>query len=230
MHSDLPGGGQIPFCDYTDDMPVTVKTSSLRRPRGRALPRPRPRPKVEEPWSFYAAGGLEILELAAFKTLPWLVHGFSTRAGGESVLASGERVCNLGFTEWDTRKSVLENRRMFQAALGASNLTLVPLRQLHSSLVCFFGAAPSETLRGDASLTARPGLLLGIQTADCVPILLVDPRKRAVAAVHAGWRGTLARIAEKAVGRMQLEFGSKPTNLLAALGPAIGPCCYEVGT
>jgi YfiH family protein len=69
-----------------------------------------------------------------------------------------------------------------------------------------------------------------VQTADCVPILLVDPKKRAVAAVHAGWRGTLARIAEKAVGRMQLEFGSKPANLLAALGPAIGPCCYEVGT
>jgi YfiH family protein len=73
-------------------------------------------------------------------------------------------------------------------------------------------------------------LLLGVQTADCVPILLVDTKNRAVAAVHAGWRGTLQRIVAKAVGRMQMEFGSRPADLLAALGPAIGGCCYEVGT
>ena len=72
-------------------------------------------------------------------------------------------------------------------------------------------------------------MLLGVQTADCVPILLVDPRKRAVAAIHAGWKGTLARIAEKAVGRMRLEFDSNPSDMLAALGPSIGACCYEVG-
>jgi polyphenol oxidase len=69
-----------------------------------------------------------------------------------------------------------------------------------------------------------------VQTADCVPILLVDPKNRAVAAVHAGWRGTLARIVEKAIGRMQMQFGSRAEDLLAAIGPAIGGCCYEVGT
>jgi YfiH family protein len=69
-----------------------------------------------------------------------------------------------------------------------------------------------------------------VQTADCVPILLVDPKNRAVAAVHAGWRGTLARIVEKAIGRMQMQFGSEAGDLLAAIGPAIGGCCYEVGT
>ena len=68
-----------------------------------------------------------------------------------------------------------------------------------------------------------------MQTADCVPILIVDPKKRAIAAIHAGWRGTLVRIVEKAVGRLRLEFGSKPAELRAALGPSIGPCCYEVG-
>src|SRR5262249_7425277 len=81
-----------------------------------------------------------------------------------------------------------------------------------------------------ASLTNRPGLLLAVQTADCVPILLVDPKKHAIAAVHAGWRGTLQRILTKAVGRMNMQFGTAPADLLAAIGPAIGPCCYEVGT
>ena len=83
---------------------------------------------------------------------------------------------------------------------------------------------------GDASFTKAPGLLLGVQTADCAPILLVDPKRRAVAAIHAGWRGTLARIALKTVGQMRMHLGSNPADILAALGPAIGGCCYEVGT
>ena len=85
-----------------------------------------------------------------------------------------------------------------------------------------------QPCKGDAAITKEPGLLLGIQTADCVPILLVDPKQRVVAGIHAGWRGTLARIAQKTVGRMRMEFGCKSANLLAAIGPSIGPCCYEV--
>jgi polyphenol oxidase len=130
--------------------------------------------------------------------------------------------------EWDSRENVLENRRLFQSALGAPDLKLIPLKQIHSDVVRVFSQSAAETCKGDASATDRPGLLLGIQTADCVPILLVDPKKRAVAAIHAGWRGTLARITQKAVGRMQYEYGSKPADLLAAIGPSIGPCCYEV--
>jgi hypothetical protein len=84
-------------------------------------------------------------------------------------------------------------------------------------------------LQGDALLTSQPGLLLAVQTADCVPILLADPARRAVAAVHAGWRGTLARVVAKTVGRMRLEFGTRPADIVAAIGPAIGRCCYEVG-
>jgi polyphenol oxidase len=91
-----------------------------------------------------------------------------------------------------------------------------------------FSEAPRTPCSGDASVTDTPGLLLGAQTADCMPILLVDPKKRAVAAIHAGWRGTLRRIVQKTVGRMQMEYGSKPGDLLAAIGPSIGPCCYEV--
>ena len=174
--------------------------------------------------------GVQILELAPFKNLPWLVHGFSTRAGGNSVLDSGERVLNLAFTDWDTREAVEANRQRFRAALGACALRLLPLKQFHSAVIRYFSSARSEPGKGDASLTSAPGLLLAVQTADCVPILLVDPNKRAVSAIHAGWRGTLARIAEKTVGQMRMRFGCKPSEILAAVGPSIGGCCYEVGT
>ena len=173
--------------------------------------------------------GIRILQVPALARLPWLVHGFSTRLGGVSLLDS-EKVLNLGFTEWDNREKVLENRRRFQFALGASDLELISLKQIHSDVIHLFDTAPSEPCCGDASATNRSGLLLGVQTADCVPILLVDPKKRAVAAVHAGWRGTLARIVVKAIGKMQMQFGSKPADFLAAIGPSIGGCCYEVGT
>jgi YfiH family protein len=211
-------------------MPTAVKTSRVRRQPGKPLPSPRRTPKVEPPWSLRIVRGVQVLELAPLKKLPWLVHGFSTRPGGNSVLDSGERVLNLGFTEWDKREAVLKNRKTFQFALGADDLTFVPLRQFHSAVVRFFPSAPEEPCRGDASLTNSQRLLLGVQTADCVPILLVDPTNRAVAAIHAGWRGTLARITEKTVGQMRMRFDCKPSEIFAAIGPAIGGCCYEVGT
>jgi YfiH family protein len=172
--------------------------------------------------------GLQILQLAPLRKLPWLVHGFSTRPGGVSRF-NGQQVLNLGFMEWDTSENVTQNRRLLQAALAAETFALAPLKQIHSDAIHLFNAAPAHPCKGDASATNRPGVLLAVQTADCVPILLVDPKKRAVAAIHAGWKGTLARITEKTVGRMHLEFGSKPADLLAAIGPSIGPCCYEVG-
>lgn len=167
--------------------------------------------------------------MPAFLKLPGLIHGFSITEGGVSDL-DGAKVLNLGFTEWDSREKVQENRRRFQAALGAADMPLVALKQFHSDLIHVFDSAPGEPCRGDASITDRPGLLLGVQTADCVPILLADPKKRVVAAIHAGWRGTLARIVTKTIGAMRMHFGSEPGDLLAAIGPCIGPCCYEVGT
>ena len=173
--------------------------------------------------------GIRILQVPELAKLPWLVHGFSTKLGGVSPLEGG-RVLNLGFTEWDTKENVLENRSRFQSALGTADLKLISLKQIHSDVVHLFNSAPSETCQGDALATNRPGLLLGVQTADCVPILLVDPKKRAVVAIHAGWRGTLARIVVKAIGKMQMQYKSNPADLLAAIGPSIGGCCYEVGT
>jgi len=191
-------------------------------------------PKLAAPWKWHKSGGLQVLQLEAFRKLPWLVHGFSTRIGGVSQL-NGEAVLNLGFMEWDEREKVAANRQRLQEAVGASALTLVPLKQIHSDIVQVFGVESSGKTKGvrlhtgDAPATNCSGLLIGVQTADCVPILLVDPKKRAVAAIHAGWPGTLRRITEKTVGRMSLEFKSRPPDLLAAIGPCIGPCCYEVG-
>jgi len=176
-----------------------------------------------------AENGIGFLQVPAFYALPWLIHGFSTSQGGISPL-NGAKVLNLGFTEWDARQNVQKNRKLFQSALAADAFSLVSLKQFHSDVVCDFSSAPKEPCSGDASISNTPNLLLSVQTADCVPILLLDPKKRAVAAVHAGWRGTLQRIVEKAIGRMKMEFKSNPSDLLAAIGPAIGGCCYEVGT
>lgn len=202
-------------------------TSRLRRashPRTRSIAKSA---SVAAPWRIRKSRDLQILELQPFASLPWLIHGFSTRPGGLSQLES-EKVLNLGHREWDTREAVAENRRKFQSALDAAGHRLFPLKQIHSDVIHLFSQNSADPCQGDASATNRPGVLLGVQTADCVPVLLVDPKKRAVAAIHAGWRGTLARITQKAVGRMRLEFASKPAHLLAAIGPSIGPCCYEV--
>jgi len=202
--------------------------SAKSRPANRSA-RKRPDPVRRASWSRRSSLGISILQVPAFSKLPWLVHAFSTRPGGVSPLAN-EEVLNLGFTDWDSRENVQENRRRFQVVAGAADLSLVTLKQFHSDLVQVVDDAPHDPCRGDASTTNRSGVLLAIQTADCVPIFLVDPKKRAIAAIHAGWRGTLARIAAKTIGRMQMHFGTKPADLLAAVGPAIGGCCYEVGT
>jgi YfiH family protein len=188
-----------------------------------------PSPRSNPDWIERKSGSIRILQASALLRLPWLVHGFSSKPGGVSV-QDGQKVLNLGFTDWDTKENVGENRCRFQSAIGVSDLKLISLKQIHSDVIHLFDSAPAESCRGDASATNRSGLLLSVQTADCVPILLVDPKKRAVAAVHAGWRGTLARIVVKAIGRMQMRFKSKPGDLLAAIGPSIGGCCYEVGT
>ena len=106
---------------------------------------------------------------------------------------------------------------------------LATLKQVHSA-ECVAGAGRSGMLgTGDALLENTPGAVVAVKTADCIPLLLVDPSHRAVAAVHAGWRGTVARIAQGAVAALGAQFGSRAGDLHAAIGPAIGKCCYEVG-
>jgi YfiH family protein len=184
---------------------------------------------------------LNILNATHLSKIPWLMHGFSTRGGGFSQ-AYGGGALNLGFTKEGSKAAVERNRSAFLREVGAVNkgnkaprnsgsaiLPLVTLRQVHSDIIHFVDAQPQSQLVGDGIVTATPGLMLGIQTADCLPIVLVDPKRRAVGVFHAGWRGTFKRIAEKGVGRMQLHFGSRPRDIKAAIGPGIHGCCYEVG-
>lgn len=212
-----------------------------RSPTIRRQVRKAPAAKIDqEGWALHKSARLEILTAGIFDALPWVAHGFSTRKGGASLL-NGVAALNLGFVEWDSRQAVARNRSALVRAISgvrpasklpakvANEKSLIPLRQIHSDVAHVFLKPPAEPPRGDALLCSQLGLLLGIQTADCVPILLADRRHRVVAAVHAGWRGTLARVASKTLGRMRLEFGTRPEDVIAALGPAIGPCCYEVG-
>jgi YfiH family protein len=176
---------------------------------------------------------LNVLTAQHLTTVPGLVHGFSTRTGGFSR-AYGKTALNLGFTKDDSRKAVERNRAAFVNQLGAATgksrpWPLITLRQVHSDSIRLIDSTPESPPVGDGMITASPELLLGIQTADCLPIILVDPKHRAVGIFHAGWRGTVQRIVEKGVGEMRLHFGSRPRDLKAAIGPGIRGCCYEVG-
>jgi YfiH family protein len=150
---------------------------------------------------------VRVVTVPALEGIPALVHGFEQRMGPPG---------------WETRE---EGRRRVAAALGPHG-RLQLLRQVHG--VALHRAPWEASPEGDAALSEAPGLLLGIETADCLPVLIVDPARRAVAAAHAGWRGTalgVSRVAAEAL----VASGSDPAGLLAALGPAAGPCCYEVG-
>ena len=186
-----------------------------------------------------------IVQVARWNSYPWLRHGFSTRTGGVSTIY-GENSLNLAWTKEDDPALVTENRHRFSRACcdnsgNGTGLQTVTLRQVHSGVVWpvrdergvwegkLQTAEGKAVLEGDGLMTDLPGVMLGIQTADCVPVLVVDVKKRAVAAFHAGWRGTVARIVERGAGMMREEYGSRPEDLIAAVGPSIGTCCYSVG-
>jgi polyphenol oxidase len=188
-----------------------------------------------------AANGVQVLRVANWdgpggNKTSWLWHGFSTRKGGLSRAYCAEDApgdLNLGFTAADDKQLVSQNRRLLvEAITGDSATPLATLRQIHSSVLTFVAAEDTtrkSPRKADGLMTDEPGLLLGVQTADCIPVLVADRKRGVVAAFHAGWRGTVKRIVEAGVGRMRLEFGSRPEDLIAAIGPGIGVCCYAVG-
>lgn len=186
-----------------------------------------------------------ILRAKQLENVSWLIHGFSTRGAGFSrVYGKGD--LNLGFTKDDSRAAVERNRRVFLRELGAvsgarqasrrlsrSWWPLITLRQFHSDIIrCVdseFDWTTREPLAGDGLITETPGVLLAIQTADCLPVIIVDTKRRAVGVFHAGWRGTVKRIVEKGIGEMVRRFGSRPRDMKAVIGPGIQGCCYQVG-
>jgi len=173
-----------------------------------------------------------ILTVPGFSNISWLVYGFSTRQGGFSKAYGGHSL-NLGFTKQDSRATVERNRAAFERNVGAVDgrepWPLITLRQIHSDLIHCVSKPPQEQLVGDGLITEIPGIVLGVQAADCLPVMLVDTKRRAVGVFHAGWRGTVQRIVEKGVGEMRRCFGTRPRDIKAAIGPGIHGCCYQVG-
>src|SRR5262249_18322591 len=150
------------------------------------------------------------LRAPSLARVSWLVHGFSTRGRGYSNVYGGHAL-NLGFTKDDSKAAVERNRRAFiQTAVEATRKNkwqLVTLRQIHSDIIHPIFEIPPAPLAGDGLITNVPGILLGVLAADCFPVILVDPKKRAVGVFHAGWRGTVKRIVEKGIGEMHRWFG-----------------------
>jgi YfiH family protein len=222
-----------------------LKTQRAKRDRERSSPLPQTASKVR------ILTGKKLLEV------PWLLHGFSTRLGGVSKEYGGQQL-NLGFTAEDTAENVERNRERFMRGLkargvstplkpkeglngplaGLPRLTLV--KQVHSAAIHrIYGARGPEWARlrkgkvvesaGDGLITDTPGVLLGVKTADCYPVIVADRKRKAVGVFHAGWRGTVQRIVEKGIGEMRRQLGCNPEDLLAVIGPGIGACCYEIG-
>lgn len=168
------------------------------------------------------------LDLLTFEHLaaePWLVHAISTRAGGVSVGRFAS--LNVSFSVGDERTNVEENLRRLRKALGADEL--FSAYQVHGNAVTLVEPHTEPRPKCDVLITQSSERALMLRYADCTPILVADPKHRAVAAVHAGWRGSAVRAAGAAVRAMQEAFGTEPADVLAGIGPAIGPCCYQVG-
>lgn len=166
----------------------------------------------------------EPLEEAGF------INAFSTRAGGVSAFPSD--ALNLAYFKGDEKENVAENRRRFLKAIGAEEATIITARQTHSTERCFIESM--EQARGvqpdcDAMTSKLTNALLAIQTADCLPVLIADTKSGAMAAIHAGWRGTAGRITERTVADLIQVHGANPRNCIAALGPTACSECYEVG-
>jgi YfiH family protein len=177
-------------------------------------------------------GELEYLTVPQL-TQSGFIHAFSTRKGGVSQGALGS--LNLGFSRGDARENVLENYRILTEAIGVSVESLVLTAQTHTDHIRKVGRADrgegitKKTFADvDAIMTNEPGVTLVTFHADCTPVFLADPKRRAVCLIHSGWRGTVQKIAAKAVDAMAQAYGSRPADLLAAIGPSAGPCCYEV--
>ncbi len=178
--------------------------------------------------------GVPYLVFPKLHALPYITHGFSTKKGGVSrgVFSS----MNLNFNRGDSDENVLENYRLFCRAAGFDFHKLVASAQDHHTVVRRVTAKEAgigiwrkrDMQSVDGLITNAPGVVLVTYYADCVPLYFVDTAKKAIGLSHAGWRGTAATMGAQTVRAMQEEFGSDPADILAAIGPSIGPCCYEV--
>ncbi len=186
--------------------------------------------------SLHQNAGVAYLTFPSFERYGFVKHAFSTRIGG--VSQNEYASMNLNFGRGDPDENVRENFRRFCGAAGFDSGTLVASAQDHHTFIRRVTAEnrgvgiwkPRDIQSVDGLITNEPDVTLVTYYADCVPLFFLDPEKRAVGLAHAGWRGTVAKIGEKMVDSMKREFGSDAKNLIAGVGPSIGPCCFEVDT
>jgi polyphenol oxidase len=160
---------------------------------------------------------MQYLTIPALERTGAISHAFTTRQNGLGRRSKGARTPD----DWNA----------VATAFGINTFRVVTVDQVHGENIVKvdeLNYRNVRTVHADALITDVPGFAIGVETADCVPVLLFDPAKPAVAAVHAGWRSTVKKIVQKAINRMSEEFGSEPSRMIAAIGPAIGPECYEV--
>ncbi len=173
--------------------------------------------------------GISYFEIPDWKGLHWIQHAFLTRRGGMSNPPYDS--LNLDHRNGDQEETVSKNRNRVAQFFGFDSNRLILLDQRHQDNILLlkepFLSLP-KGLEFDAMITNASNLILGILTADCIPILIVDQKKRVIAAIHAGRQGTALQITKKVLKRMGLEFGCLKSDLLIGVGPSIGPCCYEI--
>ncbi|MCL6554343.1 MAG: peptidoglycan editing factor PgeF [Firmicutes bacterium] len=185
-------------------------------------------PPLPAGWRWTTRDGVHLLLAEPLRALG-VLHAFTTRLGGGS--AAPFHTLNLGRGVGDAPKVVRDNRTKALAALDRPLRDHVEASQVHGASAAVVGAPQrGELIPGvDILLTRDPAVVLAVHCADCVPVLLADPVRGAVGAVHAGWRGAASGASAAAVRAMAEAFGSRPADLVAAVGPSIGTCCYEVG-
>jgi hypothetical protein len=182
-------------------------------------------------FGFSKRGPIQYLESDALGGIDFIIHAFVTRWGGISQGAFEN--LNFSFREGDPADRVERNWETLATAFEVPRRQFFVVNQVHEDRILLIDEehpkpSDNELLQYDAIVTDRPGLAIGIKTADCVPILVVDPVRRVIGAIHAGWKGTSLGIAAKAVDALADRYLSKSSDLIVALGPAIGPCCYQV--
>jgi polyphenol oxidase len=172
---------------------------------------------------------IQYLEAEPLSRLEFVTHAFCTRLGG--ISAGPFSSLNTGFLVGDREEDVRRNLALIEKAFTIPTGRLVLMDQVHGERIFIVdgdGHPPDSIPECDGLITDRPGVALGIRTADCVPLLFVDPIRRVIGVAHAGWRGTVLDIAAKMVDLFENRFSSRAEELLIAIGPAIGVCCYQV--
>jgi polyphenol oxidase len=185
---------------------------------------------MNSPLIHRTSNGLSFFQFSLFQSLPGLIHGIFSRHGGISQGAYAG--LNLSFAVGDDRQKVIHNRALVQKILGLS--IIQSLKQVHGketvvildSLLGDSSSAP-ERHSGDILMTRTPGQGLMIKQADCQSLLFYDPRLKAIANIHCGWRGNVSNVIGEAVKQMKIAFGTQPSDLKVGIGPSLGPCCAQ---